>query len=133
MATKSRLPLALGVTALGGVGFYLYSAGGDTKAARKQAEGDAHKFKGRVQDREQQAVTDAEKLGKQAGAKFDNAVRSVSKTQAELQKAQADAEARSKEVKDAALKKVNEFDKKVEDEASKAKSGLSGWFGGANK
>ncbi|KAI1495069.1 hypothetical protein F5X96DRAFT_614511 [Biscogniauxia mediterranea] len=130
MANKSRLPLALGVTALGGIGFYLYSAGGDTKAARNQAEGDAHKFKGRVQDQGQQAATDAQKLGKEAGAKFDNA---VAKTQAELQKAQADAEARSKDAKDAALKKVNEFDKKVEDEASKAKSGLSSWFGGSNK
>jgi len=28
------------------------------------------------------------------------------------------------------MKKVDEFDKKVEAEASKAKSGISSWFGG---
>ncbi|KAI5922735.1 hypothetical protein F4810DRAFT_672487 [Camillea tinctor] len=130
MASKSRLPLVLGVTAVGGIGFYLYSAGGDPKLAQKQAEGDAHRFKGRFEDRGQQAVTDAEKLGAQAGAKFDNA---VARSQAELQKAQADIEARGKTAKDAALNKINELDKKVEDEASKAKSGISSWFGGGSK
>ncbi len=29
------------------------------------------------------------------------------------------------------MKKVNEFDKKVEAEAAKAKSGFLGWFGGS--
>lgn len=54
----------------------------------------------------------------------------LSKTEAELSKARADAEAYSKDTKNAALKKINEFDNKVEAEASKAKSGISSWFGG---
>jgi hypothetical protein len=41
----------------------------------------------------------------------------------------ARAEAYAKDTKDAAMKKVNEFDKKVEAEASKAKSGISSWWG----
>lgn len=35
---KSRLPLILGVSAAGGVGYYLYTAGGSPKVAEKQFE-----------------------------------------------------------------------------------------------
>ncbi|KAI1416155.1 hypothetical protein F5Y13DRAFT_128287 [Hypoxylon sp. FL1857] len=125
--SKSRLPLVLGLTAAGGIGYYLYSAGGDTKVAQKQAEADAHRvsaqFKSELPGRGDQAKKDAEKYGAEAGQKVDNA---LGKTQAELQK----AEAYAKDAKNAALKKVDEFDKKVEAEASKAKSGISSWFGG---
>ena len=37
--SKSRMPALLGLTAAGGIGYYLYSAGGDPKVAKKQAEG----------------------------------------------------------------------------------------------
>jgi len=37
-APKSRLPLALGLTAAGGIGYYLYTAGGSPKVAEKQFE-----------------------------------------------------------------------------------------------
>ena len=36
--SKSRLPLILGLTAAGGVGYYLYAAGGDPKVAEKKFE-----------------------------------------------------------------------------------------------
>ncbi|KAI1806773.1 hypothetical protein F4811DRAFT_101271 [Daldinia bambusicola] len=131
MSSKSRLPLALGLTAAGGIGYYLYSAGGNTKVAKKQAEADAHKvsaqFKSELPGRGEQARKDAEKYGAEAGAKVD---KTINKTEAELKKAANEAEAYAKEAKAAALKKVNEFDKKVETEASKAKSGVSSWFGG---
>ncbi|KAI1402288.1 hypothetical protein F4819DRAFT_291784 [Hypoxylon fuscum] len=129
--SRSRLPLVLGLTAAGGVGYYLYSAGGDPKVAQRQAEADAHrasaKFKSELPGRGEEAKKEAEKYGAQAGAKVDSA---YGKTQAELQRAAADAEAYAKDAKNAALKKVDEFDKKVETEASKAKSGISSWFGG---
>ncbi|KAI0842493.1 hypothetical protein F5Y06DRAFT_128669 [Hypoxylon sp. FL0890] len=129
--SRSRVPLYLGAAAVGGVGYYLYTAGGNTKVAQKQAEADAHRvssqFKSELPGRGEQAKKDAEKYGAEAGAKVDNA---VGKTQAELQKAKADAEAYAKDAKSAAMKKVDEFDKKVEAEASKAKSGISSWFGG---
>jgi hypothetical protein len=35
---KSQLPLYLGIAAAGGVGYYLYTAGGSPKAAEKQFE-----------------------------------------------------------------------------------------------
>lgn len=37
--SKSRAPLILGLTAAGGVGYYLYGSGGSPKAAEKQFEG----------------------------------------------------------------------------------------------
>ena len=36
---KSQLPLILGLTAAGGIGYYLYTAGGNPKVAEKQFEG----------------------------------------------------------------------------------------------
>jgi len=50
-----------------------------------------------------------------------------------LAKAKQDAEAYAKEAQASAIKKVDQFDRKVEEGASKAKSGISGWFGGSSK
>ena len=36
--SKSRMPLVLGLGAAGGVGYYLYSAGGNPKAAENKFE-----------------------------------------------------------------------------------------------
>lgn len=36
--SRSRMPLILGLGAAGGVGYYLYSAGGNTKAAENKFE-----------------------------------------------------------------------------------------------
>ena len=57
----------------------------------------------------------------------------ISKSRTELEKGVAEAEAFAKDTRDATLKKVDEFDRKVEAEASKAKSGILGWFSGGNK
>lgn len=54
----------------------------------------------------------------------------MAKTNADIAKAKADAEAWGKETKAGALKKIDEADRKIEDKAAKAKSGISGWFGG---
>ncbi|KAJ8114933.1 hypothetical protein ONZ43_g4786 [Nemania bipapillata] len=129
--SRSRMPLLIGGTAAAGIGYYLYTAGGDGKVAQKQAEADAHKLSAKFKneaDRGKEAEKEAERLGRQAGAKVDSV---LSKTEAELSKARSEAEAYTKDTKDAALKKINEFDKKVENEASKAKSGISSWFGGS--
>ncbi|KAI0146969.1 hypothetical protein GGR57DRAFT_280518 [Xylariaceae sp. FL1272] len=129
--SRSRMPLALGAAAAGGIGYYLYTAGGDAKVAQKQAEADAHrasaKIKSELPGRGKEIEKHAEKYGAEAGANVDSAIQ---KTQAELARARAEAESYGKEAKDAALKKIDEFDKKVETEAAKAKSGLSSWFGG---
>jgi hypothetical protein len=36
---KSRVPLAIGLAAASGIGYYLYGAGGSPKVAEKQFEG----------------------------------------------------------------------------------------------
>lgn len=37
--SRSRVPLLIGGTAAAGIGYYLYTAGGDGKVAQKHAEG----------------------------------------------------------------------------------------------
>jgi uncharacterized membrane protein YqiK len=54
----------------------------------------------------------------------------VAKTDAELSKLKSEAEAYAKQAKADALKKVDQFDRTVEDKAAKAKGGISSWFGG---
>jgi len=36
--SRSRLPLIAGLTAAGGIGYYLYSSGGNVKVAEKKFE-----------------------------------------------------------------------------------------------
>jgi len=91
---KSRLPLILGLTAAGGVGYYLYSAGGSPKVAEKQFEstllsqthqgiakeflGDisraSAKIKSEIPGRGTEAKKEGEKWASEAGAKVDSAV-----------------------------------------------------------
>ncbi|KAJ0119943.1 hypothetical protein J7T55_000793 [Diaporthe amygdali] len=129
--SRSRAPLLLGLTAAGGIGYYLYGAGGNPKVAEKQFEADVHKasakVKGELPGRGQQYEKEAQATGRQVGAKFDEA---LAKTQAELQKGKAEAAAYAKDAKSATIQEIDKFDKKVEEKASQAKSGVSSWFGG---
>lgn len=129
--SRSRAPLILGLTAAGGVGYYLYGAGGNAKVAEKQFEADVHKasakVKGELPGRGQQYEKEAEATGRQAGAKFDEA---LAKGQAQLQKGREEAAAYAKDAKAATIQEIDKFDKKVEEKASQAKSGVSSWFGG---
>ncbi|KAI1865872.1 uncharacterized protein JN550_008130 [Neoarthrinium moseri] len=107
--SKSKAPLLIGLTAAGGIGYYLYGAGGNATVAQKNAEADAHKLSAKVKSeipgRANEAEKRAESYGAQAGAKFDSAA--------------------------STLKKVDEFDRKVEQKTAEAKSGISSWFGGS--
>lgn len=103
------------------------------------------------------AAKKLENIGSEAGAKLDKAVSSLSPrtpwlreageaasnerhrltpqqwNQADSQVAAArnNAQAYAKDAKSEALKAVDKFDKTVEEGAAKAKSGISGWFGGS--
>lgn len=50
--------------------------------------------------------------------------------QSEYNKAAADVQQKAEETRTNVNKSIDTFDKKVEDAASKTKSGVSGWFGG---
>jgi len=116
-----------GVMLLTGVGYYLYSAGGNPKVAEKQFEADVSKASAKVKSeipgRAKEAEKQTDKWTAEAKAKADSM---TDKARAELQK----AEAYGIDAKDSAMKKINEIDRSVEKEAAKAKSGISGWFGG---
>ncbi|KAI9642914.1 hypothetical protein NHQ30_008648 [Ciborinia camelliae] len=135
---NSRAPLYFGLAAAGGVGYYLYSAGGSPKVAEKQFESDissaSAKVKSELPGRETQAQKEAEKWGSEAGAKLDS---TADKARAELAKAEGkfdqykkDADQYRKEAAQTTMKKIDDVDRKVEAEAAKAKSGISSWFGG---
>ncbi|TGO35016.1 hypothetical protein BHYA_0173g00100 [Botrytis hyacinthi] len=128
---SSRAPLYIGLAAAGGVGYYLYSAGGSPKVAEKQFESDlsraSAKVKSEIPGRTTQAQKEAEKWGSEAGAKLDSA---TNQARAELAKAEGKFEQYKNEAAQTTMKKIDEVDRKVEAEAAKAKSGISSWFGG---
>ncbi|KAL7939857.1 hypothetical protein V8C35DRAFT_17435 [Trichoderma chlorosporum] len=132
--SKSRMPLYLGVAAAGGVGYYLYGAGGNAKAAEKKFESDVDKASAKIKGKLPGDHPDAERnlkgYGQEAGAKIDKAIADADREASRLKK---DAEAYAKDAKSEALKAVDKFDQTVEDKAAKAKGGISGWFGGSSK
>lgn len=94
---SKKAPLFLGLTAAGGVGYYLYSAGGNPTAAEKKFEsmfhlshrrhlivssadprylGDVHKASAEVKSHLPGRTPDAQNRGAQVGAKVDEAVSS---------------------------------------------------------
>ncbi|EOD44408.1 calcofluor white hypersensitive protein [Neofusicoccum parvum] len=136
----SRLGLYGGLAAAGGVGYYLYQAGGNPKLAEKELEHDASrlssKIKGELPGKEKEVKTSAKVLGEEAGDKVDGVIAdakaTASKIDAKLEayRAQADkkiGDLSSQTAKDA-HSAVDKFDKTVEEKAAQSKSWLSGWF-----
>lgn len=128
------MPLVLGLGAAGGIGYYLYSAGGNAKAAEAKFESDADRAAAKIKGKLPGDSPDAEKgfknVGQEAGAKLDKALADADK---EANKLKSNAESYAKDAKSETLKAIDKFDQKVEDGAAKAKSGISGWFGGSSK
>jgi len=124
---KSRLPLVLGLTAVGGVGYYMYSAGGNPKVAEKQFQSDvasaSAKVKSEIPGRGKEAQNEGEKWAAQAGSKLDSA---TDKARAGLSK----AEGKFEEYRKDSGKKIDAADQKIEKKALEAKSGVLSWFGG---
>lgn len=97
--SRSRLPVYLGATAVAGVGYYLYAAGGNPKIAEKKFEGgltrsysldaqttlltppsaDAHKASAKIKSelpgRAKEAEAKASEMSSRVGSKFDSYVR----------------------------------------------------------
>jgi len=129
--SSNRVFTLLGVAAAGGVGYYLYNAGGDPKVAEKKFEADASRLSSQVKNelpgRGKEAKKEGEALVNQASNKFDQA-------SADAKSKLSEAEAKARELSQKAGKDLNgaidKFDKTVEDKAAKAKSGISSWFGG---
>jgi len=133
------MPVYLTLGAAGGIGYYLYSAGGSPKVAEKQFESDIHraaaKAKSELPHRGANAEAQAKNYGQEAGAKIDSTIAAMrdeasqakSKAESYAKGLQADA---AKQVEKAAGK-VQQGAGKVDDGAEKAKTGsISSWFGG---
>jgi len=136
-ATKSRVPLYLGLAAAGAGGYYLYRAGGDPKQAKDQAKVDVETAKNRLPGGEQ-AERVGEKVGEQASADI-NEVAQVAREKAKPDDGNIKQHAREGIEKidqvrhDTARSMgttIDKLDRKVEEKASEAKKGISSWFGG---
>jgi len=128
---KSKAPLYFGLAAAGGVGYYLYAAGGNPKVAEKQFESDisraSAKVKSEVPGRSKEVREGGEKYASEAGVKLDSA---ADKARVELAKAEGKIGQYRKDAGKDAMKKIDQVDRKVEEGTAKAKSGISSWFGG---
>ncbi|KAG9229241.1 hypothetical protein BJ875DRAFT_475434 [Amylocarpus encephaloides] len=124
---KSRLPLIFGGTAVAGVGYYLYTAGGSPMVAEKQFESDlskaSAKAKAQLPGQTTEAKKEGEKRASEAGAKVDSM---IEKAKGEAAK----TEQYGKDLGKDARNTIDEADRKIEEGAAKAKGGLSSWFGG---
>ncbi|RHZ67564.1 uncharacterized protein CDV56_109641 [Aspergillus thermomutatus] len=141
--SKSRTPMYLGLAAAGGLGYYMYRAGGDPKIAKKEMEIDAHKARAKI-PRGSEAARAGEEFGKEASATVDEAINNArTKAKADeripeiaqngkqkIDKLRQEAVNRARIGVDEMDKKVDEFDRTVEKKAAEAKGTLSSWFGG---
>ncbi|KAL1898432.1 hypothetical protein Cpir12675_001899 [Ceratocystis pirilliformis] len=118
----NRMPMILGATAIGGIGYYMYRSGGDSAAAKRAARRDFNISSS--------AENDLKSLGAQAGASLDAAGvkidTAVAQAQTQLNNTKSTAQNHVTDVKHDTLKKIDEFDRKVDEHATKAKS----WLGG---
>ncbi|KAK7509553.1 uncharacterized protein IWZ02DRAFT_465303 [Phyllosticta citriasiana] len=123
----------------GGVGWYLYQAGGSKKAVEREAQREHPRLgvsRPTLTCHQENSMTSAKTIGAEAGQKIDSAINEARTTanrvdqKLEAYRAQADRKVGdySTQVKKDAHNAVEQFDKTVEDQAAKSKSWLSGWF-----
>ncbi|KAI9813226.1 MAG: hypothetical protein M1827_004168 [Pycnora praestabilis] len=136
-----RVPIAIGLTAAGAAGYYLYAAGGSPKVAQKEAEHDAARFGGSNQkSAEKKAELWAEKAGKEldhAGKTLDHAADEararLNQADAKLDNLRQDASKKISEVgkdtKEELHQTIDNFDKTAIRKTVEAKNGISSWFG----
>ncbi|KAK3350708.1 hypothetical protein B0H65DRAFT_455652 [Neurospora tetraspora] len=130
MPPKSRVLPMLGAGVVGIGGYYIYKAGGKPSAAEKKFEADMHRGAAKIKsEMPRSSQTDARQegaqYGKEIGSKIDEAVSQADKTYSSTK---SQAEALAKDTKAEALKKIDQFDRTVEQKAAEAKS----WFGSGN-
>ncbi|KAF1971264.1 hypothetical protein BU23DRAFT_510306, partial [Bimuria novae-zelandiae CBS 107.79] len=126
------------VAGLGGIGYYLYSAGGDPKLAEKKFEHDAataaRKVKGDYPGQDKEARKAGEESYEAVRAKAqslaNDARAEADKADAKINELSADARKKFEQLREEGARDVNaaanKFDKAVIEETKKAK----GWFGG---
>ncbi|GIK01422.1 hypothetical protein Aspvir_005458 [Aspergillus viridinutans] len=141
--SKNRTPMYLGLAAAGGIGYYLYRAGGNPQVAKKEMEIDAHRARAKI-PRGSEAARAGEEFGKEVNATGDEAInnaRTKAKIDERIPEIAQDGKHKIDQLRyqaadkvragvDEVDKKVDQFDRTVEKKAGEAKGTLSGWFGG---
>ncbi|BCR85481.1 uncharacterized protein ACHE_20939A [Aspergillus chevalieri] len=128
---QSRTPVYLGLVGLGAGAFYLYRAGGDPKAATQELKADASKASGKAPSGARGVVA-GENAGAEGTAVIDEAVnnaRSSAKPDERIPEIAQQTTGKLEDARDKLNAGVDKLDRKVEEKATEAKSGLSGWFG----
>ncbi|KAF8457708.1 hypothetical protein BGX38DRAFT_1156852 [Terfezia claveryi] len=130
VASKNNLPLILGGAALLAGAYYMYGAGGDTKVAKESAERDATSASARLKEElpggGKEGTASAEETLARIGSQVD---KTVQEGKHRISEASQKLEEKVEDAKRPVLGTIDEMDKKIEKEASKAKSGISSWFG----
>ncbi|KAK3501803.1 hypothetical protein B0T13DRAFT_464459 [Neurospora crassa] len=132
--SQSRILPILGAGVVGLGGYYIYKSGGSASAAEKKFEADLHRGAAKIKSElpnssQTNARQEGAHYGKEIGGKIDEAVSQADKTYSSTKH---QAEALAKDTKAEALKKIDQFDRTVEQKAAEAKAGVSSWFGSGN-
>ncbi|KAF8417815.1 hypothetical protein BGX38DRAFT_1243255, partial [Terfezia claveryi] len=110
--------------------YYMYGAGGDTKVAKESAERDATSASARLKEElpggGKEGTASAEETLARIGSQVD---KTVQEGKHRISEASQKLEEKVEDAKRPVLGTIDEMDKKIEKEASKAKSGISSWFG----
>ncbi|KAF7121590.1 hypothetical protein CNMCM5793_009060 [Aspergillus hiratsukae] len=140
--SKNRTPMYLGLAAAGGLGYYMYRAGGNPQAAKHEMEKDAHKARAKM-PRGGEAARVGEEVGKEVNPVDEaiNNARSKGKPDERIPETAQNGKQKLDSLRyqaadkvragvDEVDKKVDQFDRTVEKKASEAKGTLSSWWGG---
>ncbi|CAI4215096.1 unnamed protein product [Parascedosporium putredinis] len=111
--SRSKLPTFLALTTAGGIGYYLYQAGGNPKLAKQKIKHDASTHLPGGHPRPTAAT--------EVGSKIDDAAYEAEKS---LNNAKHNVEAYARERKNEIIRGIDKADHKIEESAAKAK----GWF-----
>ncbi|EYE98226.1 uncharacterized protein EURHEDRAFT_400367 [Aspergillus ruber CBS 135680] len=128
---QSRAPVYLGLAGLSAGAFYLYRAGGDPKTATQELKADASKASGKVPSGARGVVA-GENAGAEGTAVIDEAInnaRSSGKPDERIPEVANQTTGKLEDAREKLNAGVDKLDRKVEEKASEAKGGLSGWFG----
>ncbi|KAL7267707.1 hypothetical protein RUND412_009691 [Rhizina undulata] len=128
---KNRMAYYAAAAVLGVGGYYLYTSGGDPNAAKKAIENDATRASAEARD---QLSGSGNKFQNSAQETLGRVGGTIDSTVQDGKARINESEQKLREAKDqtggAVMSKIDEADRKIETEASKAKSGLFSWFGG---
>ncbi|KAG0640345.1 hypothetical protein HOY80DRAFT_17678 [Tuber brumale] len=127
---KNRLPAYIGAGLAAIAAYYFYNAGGDATVAGKKMKQDASRASASIRDelphRGTENKTSAEESMARAGSAIDSTVRDG---KSRITEGQHKLEETKDKTGKAIMSKIDEADLKIESESSKAKSGISSWFG----